>query len=985
MSETYVPKLAALYLALLVAWPNIAECQEASLTEVVLKNAEALLGAGDQIAAERLLQKITADPLNESDQSWVQQAWNLRAQIAEGKGNLRDALVYHSKSIDLLTTAQELPRLSLSSSLRKRANLLRQLGQFETAASDCAKAMELVDNPPPTGQEKQHRQAMAACLNISGLLERSRGNYDSAHTKYESVLRILEQDLSPNHPSVAAVLSNLGTNDQKKGDFGSARRRLSQALEMLDPNRVEQKQAIATLRHNLAGILESQGELAAARESYLESIELLHSIHGENPNALTATVWASLGMLELELKRPQASIDYLEKALAARVVLFNGSTVNPHIALANQNLAKALLEQGDFEAATKKTLSAIDAQREIYAGQTAHPDLCNSYLLLAKIQEKEGDLDKAIAQSKLAVDAYLSAYPKLSYPDGHGDIAEAMEVLGELQLRSGQASDAIESLFQATEMRMTLAQNFILTAAEAESRRYLSVRLPSPKSMLEAMRVAGWKADEQYAAIMSSRRMVQRAIASRNQWIHKYLKDSEHAARYLTVRRLLDFASGIQEIDPQNRTAILAELRKLTAEKESLERQLADVIAQADKKDDDTSLPRLTEAISSNSALVEIIELGDLASDASRKEYVGFVVTQGSVARVDFGDARAIDDACYTWLQALARPNDHKVEQRVAMEVSGQVWKPIAASLPSNVDRLYLCPDGVFAQIPWIALFSDDQSQRVVDHYTVSLLPFSQLLLQPATDLLSEWTETLLVGDVDYGLSNWSPLPGTVDELAGLTSTMGQLSSIHTTTLRGTEATVENVCQLLPSTRVVHFATHGQFVVDGSEGFLDSGTADRNPLLSSGLVLARSEANGKSQAVVTGEQIAALDLRNLQLATLSACDTGRGKLLYGDGVYGLQQAFHLAGAKSVVASRWRIDDRQTVILMNNFYQQMLHHQLEPARALAAAQKMFLAGSLASGNASRGASRVDASSKPLEADSSQGVHPYYWASFQHSGR
>ena len=105
-------------------------------------------------------------------------------------------------------------------------------------------------------------------------------------------------------------------------------------------------------------------------------------------------------------------------------------------------------------------------------------------------------------------------------------------------------------------------------------------------------------------------------------------------------------------------------------------------------------------------------------------------------------------------------------------------------------------------------------------------------------------------------------------------------------------------------------------------------------------------------------------------------------MISGDGVYGLQQAFHLAGARSVVASRWRIDDRQTVILMNNFYEQMLYQKLEPAQALAAAQKLFRASSIASDTAGRGAFEVDSPSKPLVHPI--GVHPFYWASFQHSG-
>src|SRR5205814_5061847 len=94
----------------------------------------------------------------------------------------------------------------------------------------------------------------------------------------------------------------------------------------------------------------------------------------------------------------------------------------------------------------------------------------------------------------------------------------------------------------------------------------------------------------------------------------------------------------------------------------------------------------------------------------------------------------------------------------------------------------------------------------------------------------------------------------------------------------------------------------------------------RNPLVLSGLVLAganlppRPDSLGIAQGdggILTAEAVASLPLVNLELAVLSACETGLGEVAGGEGVFGLQRAFHLAGARTVIASLWKIDDTAT--------------------------------------------------------------------------
>ena len=148
-----------------------------------------------------------------------------------------------------------------------------------------------------------------------------------------------------------------------------------------------------------------------------------------------------------------------------------------------------------------------------------------------------------------------------------------------------------------------------------------------------------------------------------------------------------------------------------------------------------------------------------------------------------------------------------------------------------------------------------------------------------------------------------------------------------------------------------HLATHGFFAdpelqsilqVDektfearGGQVPIRSSVVAHNPLLLSGLVFAGAEVEAKDSAVpsnsgiLTAEAIAALPLANLRLAVLSACETGLGDVAGGEGVFGLQRAFHQAGTKNVVASLWKVNDEPTAALMRLYYRNLWEQNMSP--------------------------------------------------------
>jgi CHAT domain-containing protein len=150
----------------------------------------------------------------------------------------------------------------------------------------------------------------------------------------------------------------------------------------------------------------------------------------------------------------------------------------------------------------------------------------------------------------------------------------------------------------------------------------------------------------------------------------------------------------------------------------------------------------------------------------------------------------------------------------------------------------------------------------------------------------------------------------------------------------------------------VHFATHG-FFADSSfrsafqldermyeRNFHDRASpGSRSPLVLSGLVLAganKPDLVGDG-GILTAEAIVGLRLEGLDLAVLSACETGLGEVAGGEGVYGLQRAFHLAGTRDVIASLWSVGDESTSALMGVFYRNLWIERMAPLEALRQAQ------------------------------------------------
>jgi CHAT domain-containing protein len=431
-------------------------------------------------------------------------------------------------------------------------------------------------------------------------------------------------------------------------------------------------------------------------------------------------------------------------------------------------------------------------------------------------------------------------------------------------------------------------------------------------------------------------------------------------------------------------------VQQLTDVKEDLEKRIAQRLKLAALPPMTTPPPeRLVNGLPADAAFVDFYRYTDFERDPKVKgskgeqrtpRYVAFVVRRNrDVTRVELGEADAIERAWAAWRKTLTtdRP-DYEVEREAAVAFARLAWEPLRKELPATLRTVYLAPEGVLHQVPWAALPGRQPEAVLLEEHALCLVPHGPFLLerleQAAPGVAPRGT-LLAVGGVAYDAApdaapaqgqelavrgaalgetvRWAALPGTDTERRQVAELARRAARLEVVERSGRAAGTGQLQRDLPSARYAHIATHGFFAdpkfrsalqLDPKE--FERATQDRrggarSPLALSGLVLAGANRTGQDVAedrgIITAEGIIGLRLEGLELAVLSACETGLGEWGGGEGVYGLQRAFHVAGCKSVVASLWKVDDGATQALMALFYHNLWEKKWDAAEALRQAQ------------------------------------------------
>lgn len=277
-------------------------------------------------------------------------------------------------------------------------------------------------------------------------------------------------------------------------------------------------------------------------------------------------------------------------------------------------------------------------------------------------------------------------------------------------------------------------------------------------------------------------------------------------------------------------------------------------------------------------------------------------------------------------------------------------WKSIDEKIQGK-DRIYLSADGVYNLIN-ISSLRKSSDYYVLDDYTIINLNNTKELIfdnnpvdktnistfigNPTYELEDREKVIMQVGETDKNNQILiAPLPGTEIEVQKISELFNNANrKINKFTQE--KATEENF-KNIKAPYILHIATHGYFLgdlseIEGDNVFgVDVEKAVQNPLLRSGLLLSgasnflnfdASQASGDN-GILTAYEVKNMDFRGTDLVVMSACETGLGEVMNGEGVYGLQRSFQVAGANSIIMSLWTVDDKTTQELMVEFYTRYL--------------------------------------------------------------
>jgi CHAT domain-containing protein len=648
-----------------------------------------------------------------------------------------------------------------------------------------------------------------------------------------------------------------------------------------------------------------------------------------------------------------------------------------------------LYQQGRYAEAVQLRKESHIIREQLYPADKypqGHPDLARSLNNLGFLLSAQGEYAKAEPFLRDALQMRQQLYPADKYPQGHPDLARSLNNLGFLLSAQGEYAKAEPFLRDALAMQQAHFLRFADLVAETEALNFAATqtltldaflsttrRLPAPPNVYPFV----WQARGALAKIQQRRQLD--LLASRD-------PESEKLGRELleTRQRLARLLLSA----PRDPAAHAQPVQQQTNAKEELERRLVRQLrltlpAAADQTHPD----QLRDRLPAGTAFIDLLRYIDFSQDPKvpgkkgekrTPRYVAFIVRPGqAVAQVELGEAAPIEQAWTAWHGALTggRP-----DRAAAAALARLVWQPLRAQLPAKVHTVWLAPDGALTRIPWAALPGAKADTILLEEHTVAVVPHGAFLLQqltaggPGRVSAPSGPSLLAVGGVAYDQAPsavqppkdevvrrapavgdkrlvWKALPGTDRERQQIVALARKALAREPLERSAATASVAQLLVDLPRVRYAHLATHGffadpsfrsalqvdekQFVHFGRERRV---AGARSPLVLAGLVLAGANKPGTpDRGILTAEAIIGLRLTDLELAVLSACETGLGEVAGGEGVFGLQRAFHVAGTRNVVASLWKVDDKATAALMGLFYRNLWIEKQEPLEALRQAQ------------------------------------------------
>jgi CHAT domain-containing protein len=427
----------------------------------------------------------------------------------------------------------------------------------------------------------------------------------------------------------------------------------------------------------------------------------------------------------------------------------------------------------------------------------------------------------------------------------------------------------------------------------------------------------------------------------------------------------------------------------------------------------------------------------------NENRYVAFIIrADREPMMIGLSSVAPISEAIREFRRPLAGDLSHpEAAANAGQFLRKHIWLPVEALL-DGIDTVIISPDTVLGTLPFAALPGEQNGSYLLESYSFAAIPMATQLRHVLEGQRANHTDQslLLVGDVAYdGPSSpsseldihpptgtvtllqrdavqllagrhpvYEPLSGFRDELDAIHDLFQtQLPDLPVTMLSGAGATESAFLQHASQAQFIHLITHGYFAdpdvksieqAEIKQDDLSSESTRPDPFINTyppGLLsgLAMAGANHPSEnpddphdGILRSSEIETSSLQGVDLVVLSACETGLGAVAGGEGLTGLQRAFQVAGARTVVASLWQVDDRATQELMTQFYTNLWVKKQSKIDALRNAQLHLLRNPVLPDGTKLTRGRIN-DEKPVVPDpenSRDTTDPYFWAAWTLSG-
>ena len=840
------------------------------------------------------------------------------------------------------------------------ATAYQRKGDFQTAKRYCQQSLELHKE---LYGEWHYQYALA--LNNFGTLYMEMGDDERALHYLLQARRVLAQ-LGEHNGLYATVLGSLGTIYRDRGDLKKAEDYLSRALSMHAEVNGTTSEDYANALNNIAAYYYQVGDLSKARQYYEQALSLYESLYGaDHPDC--ATVLSNLGLVYDDLNEYAKAEQCFLRSLNIRRAVLGPKHIDCATTLNNLGLHYDQL--GDIRTALKYVLEAWEIKKAVYGEDNVSAAISLSNI--ATLYQELGDYQRA--------GTYLEkvyAIVRRNYAESHPLFITTVSNVGYNYYLMGdyrRAEPYLMKSYTLQKQRFIASMEFMTESERAHFMRDMEYEFAyaipnfTYDYYAQEPRYAGIAYDNQLfykGALLQSAEAVRRSVLESG--------DAALIRQWTALKELHEQILQLQESDPTSTQLAEYEQRAEQMEKSLIQ---SSAMYRENKEQWNTSWEDVRNALQPRQVA---IEFSSVLRDSGDKLCCALLLRSDS--RYPQLIPLFEENEMSVWLQHYTTDALYDYTQQ-GQQLYGKIWSKLLPYLHYG-DTVYCAATGVLHQIaieslPYNAeqtigsLFQIERvsSTRELVHAHRAERPQSAVLYGgiyydlEIDDLLAQsesysdmqFASTRAVTDESLR-AGVHYLPGTRYEVEMIRAMLSP-SAIDTRVYTTSAANEESFKALSGQKKnILHIATHGFYWSDSTareqryfaqrSARTGTSSATIDPLTRSGLLFAGSNIalRGHSDelpqsvqdGILTSKEISLLDLRGSEMVVLSACETGRGEIT-GDGVFGLQRAFKMAGAQTILMSLWPVDDAATQLMMTEFYYYWIEKKMTKREAFLKAQ------------------------------------------------